>query len=44
MHILPVEAIVGPAHVVQKDAASGGIDGVWLVINHVDLDTYWIVY
>jgi hypothetical protein len=44
MHIVPVEAIGEPAHLVQENAASGGIDSVWLVINPVDLDTYWTVY
>jgi hypothetical protein len=44
MHIVPVGAIVGPAHLVRENAASGGIDSVWLVNNHVDLDTYWTVY
>ena len=44
MHIVPVGAIVGPAHLVRENAASGGIDSVWLVNNNVDLDTYWTVY
>jgi len=44
MHIVPVEAIVGPAHLVQTNAASGGMDSVCLLNNHVDLDTYWTVY
>jgi len=45
MHIVPVRAIVGPAHSVRENnAASGRIDSVWLVNNHVDLDTYWTVY
>ena len=44
MHIVPIRAIVGPAHAVREDAASGGIDSIWLVNNHVDLDTYWTVY
>jgi len=44
MHIVPVGAIVGPAHLVQENAASGGIDNLWLVNNHVDFDTYWNVY
>ena len=43
MHIEPVGAIVGLAHLVRENAASGGIDSVMLVINHVDLDTYWTV-
>jgi hypothetical protein len=44
MHIVPVGAIVGPAHLVRENAASERIDSVWLVNNHVDLDTYWTVY
>jgi len=44
MHIIPVGAIVGPAHFVWENAASGGIDSVWLGNTHVDLDTYWTVY
>ena len=44
MHIGPVGAIVGPAHLVQENAASDRIASVWLVNTHVDLDTYWTVY
>jgi hypothetical protein len=44
MHILPVGAIVGPAHLVRENAALGGMDSVWLVNNHVDLDTNWTDY
>jgi len=44
MHTVPVGAIVGPAHLVRENAASDRIDSVWLVNNHVDLDTYWTVY
>jgi len=44
MHVVPVGAVVGPAHLVRENAALGGIDSVWLVNNHVDLDTYWTVY
>jgi hypothetical protein len=40
MHIAPVGAIVGPAHLVWENAALGGMDSVCLVNNHVDLDTY----
>jgi len=44
IHILPVRAIVGPAHLVlENNAASDRIDSVWLVNNHVDLNTYWTV-
>jgi len=44
MHIVPVRAIVGPAHSVLANAASDRIVSVWLVNNYVDLDTYWTVY
>jgi len=44
MHIVPVGAIVGPADLLRENAASGGINSVWLVNNHIDLDTYWTVY
>jgi hypothetical protein len=44
IHIVPVGAIVRPAHLVQENAALGSIDSVWLVNNHVDSDTYWTVY
>jgi len=45
MHIVPVGAIVGPAHCLRENiAASDRIDTVWLVNTHVDLDTYWTVY
>jgi len=44
MHNVPDGTIVEPAHLVRKNAASGGIDSVWLVNDHVDLDTYWTVY
>jgi len=44
MHIVPVGAIVAPAHLVWENAASDRIDSVWLVNNHVDSDTYWTVY
>ena len=44
MHIVPIGAIVGTAHLMQENAASGGMDSVWLVNIHVDLDTDWTVY
>jgi len=45
MQIVPVGAIVGPAHLVRENnSASDRIDSVWLVNNHVDSDTYWTVY
>ena len=43
MHIVSVGAIVGLAHFVWENAASGGIDSAWLVNNYIDLDTYWTV-
>jgi len=44
MHIVPVVTIVGTAHLVRENAASGGIDSVWLVNNYVDPDIYCTVY
>jgi hypothetical protein len=44
MHIVFVGAMARPAHLVRDYAASGVIDCVWLVNNHVDLNTYWTVY
>jgi len=43
MYIVPVGAIVVPPHLVQENAASGGIDSIWLANNHVDFDTYWTI-
>jgi len=39
MQTLPIEAIAGKTHLVGHNAASNRIDTVWLVSNHVDLDT-----
>jgi len=36
IHIVPVGAIVEPAHLVQENAALDWIDSIWLVKNHVD--------
>jgi len=44
MHIVPVKEIVGLAHLVRENAASDRIDSIWLVNDHVDLDTDWTVY
>jgi hypothetical protein len=45
MHIIPVGAIFGPAHLVRENnGASDRIDSVWLVNTHADLDTYRTVY
>jgi len=44
MHIVSVGVIVGLAHLVWENAALGSMDSVWLVNNHVHLDTYWTVY
>jgi len=44
IHIVPVRAIVGPAHLVRENAASYGIDSVWLENDHAHSDTYWTVY
>jgi hypothetical protein len=39
IHIVPVAAIVGMAHLVQENAASDWINSIWLVKNDVHLDT-----
>jgi len=45
LHIVPVEAIFEPAHLVRENkAASDRIDSVWLVNTQLDLDIYWTVY
>jgi hypothetical protein len=43
MDLVPIGGLVGPAIVVRENPASGGIDSIWLVNTHVDLDTYWTV-
>jgi hypothetical protein len=44
IHIVLFDTFASPAHLVREIAASGGMDSVWLVNNHVDFDTYWTVY
>ena len=44
MHNVPVGLKIGLSHLVRENAASGGVDTIWLVNNHVDLDTYWTEY
>jgi hypothetical protein len=50
MYIVPVEAIVRPAHLVRVDqevpnsCSNHGDTSVWLLNNQVDLDSYWTVY
>jgi hypothetical protein len=44
MHIVPVGAIVGSAHLLRENAASGGIESIQLLSNHVGWDIYWTVY
>jgi len=44
MHIVPIGAIVGPAHLVRTNAGVDRLDSIWLVNNHVDFDTHWTVY
>jgi hypothetical protein len=39
-HIVPVGAIIGPAHLLKEIAALCGIRSVRHVNNHVDLETY----
>ena len=36
MHIVPVSAIVGQAHLVHENTASDRIDCIWFVNDHVD--------
>jgi hypothetical protein len=38
-HIVSSGAVFVPAHLVGENAASGGIDSVWLVNDHVELNT-----
>jgi hypothetical protein len=44
IHIVPIGTVGELGHLVREKGTSGGIDSVWLVNNHVDLDTYWTVY
>jgi hypothetical protein len=44
MCIAPVGALVGMAYLGRESAASDRINSIWLVNNHVDLDSYWTVY
>jgi len=44
LHIVPVRAMVGPAHIVTEKAAASGIDCVWLLSIHVHFDTYRTVH
>jgi len=44
MHIIPVGAIVRPAHLMGENAASDRIDNVWLVNIHVDFNIFWTGY
>jgi len=44
MHIVPLRAIVGHAHLVPENSASDWFDCVLLVDDHIDLDTYCNVY
>jgi len=41
IQIVPVGAVVGPAHFGGENAAWDSIDSVLLVQKHVDLDTNW---
>jgi len=43
MHLVPIAAIVGPAHLVRENAVFDKINSIWLVKNNVDIDTYWTV-
>jgi hypothetical protein len=43
MHVVLVEAIVGPANLVSENAAWNRTDSLWLVNHQVDSDTYCTV-
>lgn len=40
LYIVHVRAIVGPSHLGQQNVTSARINSVWLVYNHVNIDTY----
>jgi len=42
-HIVPTRGMVGLVHLVPENAASGRVDRIWLLNNHSDSDTNWIV-
>jgi len=44
MHMVPVGRSVGIAPLVRENAASDAINSLWLVNDHVNLDSYWTVY
>jgi len=44
MHIVPVRVIIELVHLVPENAALDRINSMWLVNNHVDLNTNRIVY
>lgn len=44
MYITPVGAIVGLVNVIRKNAASAEIDSIWILNNHMELDSYRTVY
>ena len=44
MHIIPVWAIVGPAHLARENATSDRIASIWLVNYHENLNTSCTVY
>jgi len=44
LNVVTVGAIVGPAHAVRETAASDRIGRIWLVNNHVDLDSCCTAY
>jgi hypothetical protein len=43
-HVIAVEKIEVPCHLVPESQAVTGNSSVWIVNNQVDLDTYWDVY
>ena len=44
IQFVPVGAIAGLEYLVPDNATLNMIDCVWLVNNHMELDTYWMEY
>ena len=42
-HVFAVDRIEGPCHLLPVSRSTGS-GSVWIINNHVDLDTYWDVY
>jgi hypothetical protein len=43
-HVIAVESIEGPCHLIPERMGEEGNGSVWIVNNQVDLDTYWDIY